>query len=87
MADAAVRPRRRLIPKAGDSAVALILSVLVIAAMAVFFVLPVVAILWRSFDTGSGAGLGNYIVTLGDPRVWELIGNSLGCRRWRRSAR
>ncbi|PVA11085.1 ABC transporter permease [Pelagivirga sediminicola] len=76
MAAASVRSRRR--PRLGDRAVSFILSGLVIAALAVFFLLPVLAILWRSFDVQGGAGLGNYATTLSDPRIWELIGNSLG---------
>lgn len=71
------RTTRRILPKFGDSTISLVLSVLVIAAMAVFFLVPVIAILWRSFDTGAGIGLGNYITTLSDPRMWELVVNSL----------
>lgn len=77
MAAASASPRR-LLPKLGDNAVSLILSVLVIIGLAVFFLVPVFAILWRSFDVEGGAGLGNYIDALGDPRIWELVGNSLG---------
>ncbi|MFG6532112.1 MULTISPECIES: ABC transporter permease subunit [unclassified Sulfitobacter] len=69
-------PRRRL-PKMGDTTISLSLSVLVILALAVFFVVPVIAILWRSFDTGAGFGLGNYVAALSDPRIWELVINSL----------
>ncbi|WP_113912868.1 ABC transporter permease subunit [Roseovarius dicentrarchi] len=78
MAGASARPQRRRLPKLGDGAVSLILSICVIAGLAVFFLVPVFAILWRSFDVGGGAGLGNYVATLGDPRIWELVRNSLG---------
>jgi len=76
MADVMAPPRRRL-PKMGDTTISLSLSVLVILALAVFFVVPVIAILWRSFDTGAGFGLGNYVAALSDPRIWELVINSL----------
>ena len=76
MADVMAPPRRRL-PKLGDTTISLGLSVLVILALAVFFVVPVIAILWRSFDTGAGFGLGNYVAALSDPRIWELVINSL----------
>lgn len=67
---------RRTLPKLSDNTIWLILSVIVIAAMAVFFLVPVVAILWRSFDTGERIGLSNYISTLSDPRMWGLVLNS-----------
>ena len=76
MADVMAPPCRRL-PKMGDTTISLSLSVLVILALAVFFVVPVIAILWRSFDTGAGFGLGNYVAALSDPRIWELVINSL----------
>ncbi|MFX0543814.1 ABC transporter permease subunit [Roseovarius sp. S4756] len=78
MADASVSPRRRLLPKLSGNTVSLILSALVIIGLAVFFIVPVFAILWRSFDVDGAAGFGNYASTLSDPRMWELVGNSLG---------
>ncbi len=71
------RAPRRILPKFADSTISLVLSVFVIAAMVVFFLVPVIAIFWRSFDTGDGIGFGNYITTLSDPRMWELVVNSL----------
>lgn len=76
MADVMAPPRRRL-PRLGDTTISLGLSALVLLALALFFVVPVIAILWRSFDTGAGFGLGNYIAALSDPRIWELVINSL----------
>jgi len=76
MTVASTNPRRAL-PKMTDKTLSLILSALVVGAMAVFFIVPVIAILWRSFDTPDGAGFSNYVVTLGDPRMWELVLNSL----------
>lgn len=73
----AVTNPRRVLPKLTDKTLSLILSALVVGAMAVFFIVPVIAILWRSFDTPDGAGFSNYAVTLGDPRMWELVLNSL----------
>ncbi len=75
------RPTVAANPRSGfsvsDKAVAIILSVAVFTMMLAFLIVPVLAIFWRSFDTGSDLGLSNYVDTLTAGRVWMLIGNSL----------
>lgn len=60
-----------------DNAIAIILSVAVFVLMIAFLIVPIIAIFWRSFDTGSGLGVGNYVDTLATTRFWRLIGNSV----------
>jgi iron(III) transport system permease protein len=60
-----------------DKAVARTLSVAVFTMMLAFLIVPVLAIFWRSVDTGDGLGVANYTQTLTSARVWTLVGNSL----------
>ncbi len=48
----------------------------VIALFALFLAVPAGFLLWQSFATGSGPGLGNYISTLADARFLASFGNS-----------
>ncbi|MEP3784364.1 ABC transporter permease subunit [Ascidiaceihabitans sp.] len=60
-----------------DNAVAMILSIAVFSLMIAFLVVPIISIFWRSFETGDGLGISNYVETLTAGRFWGLIANSL----------
>ncbi|HEY0202386.1 MAG TPA: ABC transporter permease, partial [Burkholderiaceae bacterium] len=50
-----------------------------LAALVLFFGVPMLSIAWRSLmqDSGGGIGLGNYAALLDTPGVWRALANSL----------
>ncbi len=54
-----------------------LLTAAVALPLALFFLLPLLSILLRSFDTADGFGLGNFAATLSTARFWELVRNSV----------
>jgi iron(III) transport system permease protein len=45
--------------------------------LVVFVLYPLASILGKSFETPEGIGLGNYVRSLGEPKLIQVIGNSL----------
>ena len=45
--------------------------------LVVFVLYPLVSILGKSFETPGGLGLGNYLRYFGEPKLTQVIGNSL----------
>ncbi|WGD32145.1 ABC transporter permease subunit [Ancylobacter sp. WKF20] len=60
-----------------DARVSRLLTAAVALPLALFFLLPLLSILLRSFDTADGFGLGNFAATLSTARFWELVRNSV----------
>ena len=60
-----------------DRAISWLLTVLAAIPMLVFLVMPLSAILVRSFDAPDGFGLGNFVAVFRTERFWHLLRNSL----------
>ncbi|MGA0564549.1 ABC transporter permease subunit [Ancylobacter sp. VNQ12] len=59
-----------------DRMVAGLLTAAVALPLALFFLLPLLSILARSFETTAGFGLGNFSSALSTARFWQLVANS-----------
>jgi iron(III) transport system permease protein len=75
VATAAVRARARWLDTDNLTAAAFLVGVGV--PLVVFVLYPLASILGKSFQTPGGLGLGNYVRYFGEPKLTQVIGNSL----------
>ena len=75
MATAAARARARWLDTDRLTAAAFLAGVGV--PLVVFVLYPLASILGKSFQTPGGLGLGNYVRYFGEPKLTQVIGNSL----------
>lgn len=72
---AAIRPRAGALDADRLTAAAVLAGVGI--PLVVFMLYPLASILWKSFETPGGPGLGNYVRYFGEPKVAQVIGHSL----------
>jgi iron(III) transport system permease protein len=70
-------PDKRAKTVTGDRALTIALTLAVLLPLLAFFVVPLVAILGKSFTTPEGLGLGNYLRIMGSKRFVDLVINSV----------